>query len=102
MATELVYVELKSGYSDNGPAWIGMGIFNRSWKTCYFNGRIFKKEHSMGSNFFDLQSGEDFWISGLKKRGSNRHWAGSGKIQIDKNVVNEYLNLKQNVFYSDT
>lgn len=35
----------------------------------------------------------EYWISGVKKRGTNRHWAGSGKIQIDKNMVSEYLSL---------
>lgn len=94
MATELIYVELKSGYNDDGPAWIGNGIFNRSWRTCYFDGRIFKKSHGIGSNFYDLQTGESYWISGVKKRGTNRHRAGKGKIQIDREVVEDYLALK--------
>lgn len=95
MATELIYVELKSGYNDDGPAWIGKGIFNRSWRTCYFNGRVLKKSHGIGSNFYDLQTGDSYWISGVKKRGSNRHWAGKGKIQIDREVVEDYLAFKK-------
>ena len=31
--------------------------------------------------------------SGLKKEESNRHWAGHGKIMIDRRAVNEYLSL---------
>ena len=27
----------------------------------------------------------------MKKRESNRHWAGHGKIMIDSRAVNEYL-----------
>lgn len=95
MATELIYVELKSGYNDDGPAWIGNGLFNRSWRTCYFNGRVFKKSHGIGSNFYDLQTGDSYWISGLKKRGTNRHWAGNGKIQIDREVVEDFLAFKK-------
>ena len=94
MATELIYVELKSGYNDDGPAWIGNGVFNRTRRTCYFNGRIFKKNRGIGGNFYDLETGDTYWISGLKKRGSNRHWAGHGKIQIDRAVVDDYLDLK--------
>jgi hypothetical protein len=30
-------------------------------------------------------------VSGVKRDGSDRHWAGSGKIKIDANVVDEYL-----------
>ncbi len=29
----------------------------------------------------------------MKKRESNRHWAGHGKIMIDRRAVNEYLTL---------
>ena len=31
--------------------------------------------------------------SGLKKEESNRHWAGHGKIMVDRRAVNEYLSL---------
>ena len=39
------------------------------------------------------RNGDEYWISGLKKRESNRHWAGRGKIMIDRRAVNEYLAL---------
>ena len=32
-------------------------------------------------------------ISGLKKKESNRHWAGRGKIMIDRRAVDTYLSL---------
>lgn len=43
------------------------------------------------SNYIDIENGNEYWISGLKKRESNRHWAGHGKIMIDRRAVNEYL-----------
>lgn len=95
MATELIYVELKSGFNDDGPVWIGNGVFNRTWCTRYFNGRVLKKSHGIGSNFYDLQTGDSYWISGLKKRGTNRHWAGNSKIQIDREVVEDFLAFKK-------
>jgi hypothetical protein len=41
----------------------------------------------------DIETGEEYWISGVKKRGTNRHWAGSGKILIEENIIKEYLGL---------
>lgn len=95
MRSEMVYVELKTGYSDNGPAWIGTGFFNRTGRTIYFNGQILKRSSAGGSgNHYDLETGDEYWISGVKKRGADRHWAGAGKIEIDAGVVDEYLRLR--------
>ncbi len=33
----LRYIELKSGYSDNGPAWIGYVTPSKTGRTIYFN-----------------------------------------------------------------
>jgi hypothetical protein len=32
-------------------------------------------------------------VSGIKKDGHDRHWAGSGEVLIDKLAVNEYLSI---------
>jgi hypothetical protein len=94
MKAELIYVELKTGYNDNGPAWIGNGFYNRTRKTVYFNGQVFCRSQGISSNHIDLETREEYWISGLKKRGTNRHWAGSGTIKIDESVVTDYLELR--------
>lgn len=45
-------------------------------------------------NFYSrLLVGFNNWISGLKKDTCNRHWAGHGKIFIDRRIVNDYLNI---------
>jgi hypothetical protein len=94
MKAELIYIELKTGYSDNGPAWIGNGFYNRTRKTVYFDGRVFSRSQGISGNHIDLETGEEYWISGVKKNGTDRHWAGSGAIQIDKSVVDDYLTLR--------
>jgi hypothetical protein len=94
MTAELIYVELKTGYSDNGPAWIGNGFYNRTRKTVYFNGHVFCRSQGISGNHIDLETGEEYWISGVKKKGTDRHWAGSGTIEIDESVVEEYLTLR--------
>jgi hypothetical protein len=92
----LRYVELKSGHSDNGPAWIGYVTPSKTGRTVYFNGRALMKlkgqrRSESGGNYCDMETGESFWVSGVKKNGEDRHWAGSGKIMIEAAAVSEYL-----------
>ena len=94
MTGELIYVELKTGYGDNGPAWIGNGFYNRTRKTVYFNGHVFCRRQGISGNHIDLETGEEYWISGVKKNGTDRHWAGSGIIEIDESVIEEYLAMR--------
>ena len=93
----LRYIELKSGYGGSGPAWIARVQLSRSKTTVYFNGRALKKAVGGGlsGNYFDVESGEEFWISGIKKNGEDRHWAGSGIIQIEAAAVEEYLAVRK-------
>lgn len=89
---QLMYIELKSGYGDSGPAWISYITFSKSGRTVYFNGKALKcSARGISGNYYDLESGDEYWVSGVKKRGTNRHWAGSGKIQLDVNVVADFL-----------
>ncbi|MDP4209604.1 MAG: hypothetical protein Q8928_12395 [Bacteroidota bacterium] len=91
MESQIKYVELKTGYANKGPAWIGKVEFLKSGKTIYFNGHAFKGNgHGVSS---DLETGEIYWISGVKKNGQDRHWAGNGKIMIDRTIVVDYLKI---------
>ncbi|WP_411768950.1 mannose-1-phosphate guanylyltransferase [Winogradskyella sp. A3E31] len=95
MKPELKYIELKSGFGDTGPAWIGMAEFSKSGRTVYFNGKALKNSNAQGivGNFYDIENGDEYWISGIKKNGTDRHWAGGGKIMVDRKVVDLYLSL---------
>ena len=93
MINNLMYIELKTGYSDDGPAWIGYVKTSKSKKTIYFNDHAFQKNIGNYANYIDIENGDKYWISGLKKEESNRHWAGHGKIMVDRRAVNEYLSL---------
>jgi hypothetical protein len=90
----LRYVELKTGYKDNGPAWIGRVQVSRSGRTVYFNGKAFKRTtRGASGNYYDIENGNEYWISGVKKRGQDRHWAGSGKIIVEASAVEDYLQV---------
>ena len=89
----LRYIELKSGHSDNGPAWIGYVTPSKTGRTLYFNGRGLMKLKGHGGNYVDMETGESFWVSGVKKNGEDRHWAGSGKILIEAAALSDYLKI---------
>ena len=93
MINNLMYIELKMGYSDDDPAWIGYVKTSKSKKTIYFNNHAFQKYNGNYSNYVDIENGDEYWISGVKKCGTNRHWAGSGTIQMDRRAVADYLAL---------
>ena len=84
------YIELKTGWSDDGPAWIGHVKESKSGATLYFNDRAFQSCRGMAGNYVDVETGEVYWISGVKKNGEDRHWAGHGKVSIDRRLVYEY------------
>ena len=91
MKSQIKYIELKSGYQDDGPAWIGRVEFSKTGQTIYFNDHAFKGNgHGLCA---DIVTKEVYWITGVKKDGQNRHWAGKGKIVIDKLVVDTYLKI---------
>ena len=93
MRSKLVYVELKTGYNDDGPAWIGKGFFSKTGRTIYFNGHAFSRHSRSGGNHYEVLSGDYYWISGVKKKANDRHWAGGGKVKIDREVVDKYLEV---------
>ena len=93
MKRTLKHIELKSGYSGNGPAWIARVAVSKSGRTFYFDGKALKRGQGVSANHFDLETGEKYWISSVKKDGSDRHWTGSGRVRIEASAVREYLRL---------
>ena len=95
MKSEIRYIELKTGYADDGPAWIASVRFSKSGNTIYFNNKAFQSQRGAGiqGNYYDVETGEEYWISGVKKDGSDRHWAGHGKVFIERDIVADYLEM---------
>lgn len=94
MQSKIMYIENKSK-GHHGLAWIGFAEFSKSGQTVYFDGKALKKLKICGisGNHFDIETGEEYWVSGVKKNGQNRHQFGGGKIMIDKKSIDEYLKL---------
>lgn len=94
MKPKIMYIEQKSA-GHSGLAWIGFVEFSKSGQTVYFDNKALKKLKNTGisGNHFDIETGEEYWISGVKKNGEDRHKFGGGKIMLDKNSIAEYLKL---------
>lgn len=91
MTDQRMYIELKSRYSDDGPAWIGWVRFSKSSRTLYFNGHAFQNCIGDDAHYVEMETGKAYWISGLKKNRQDRHGTGYGKITIDRRFVTDYL-----------
>jgi hypothetical protein len=85
-----MYIEDKST-GLTGPGRIGRVRFSRSGKSVYYAGRTFQTLAGRGfkSNYFDVATGAEFWISGCKKRGGDSLYGGT-VIEIDDDVREEY------------
>ncbi len=91
MQPRIMYIECKSDPDElGGPARIGRVSFSKTGKTLYYGGRKFQSLHGRGfkANYFDAGSGAAYWISGCKKRGSDRLYPGL--IEIDDDAREEY------------
>lgn len=95
MKSEIKYIELKTNYNHNGPAWIALVFFSKSGKTMYFNGKAFQRIGSdrMRGNFYDIETIEEYWFSGVKKNMKDRHQFGNGKIHVEERILSNYLKI---------
>jgi hypothetical protein len=89
--SRLMYIEDKSHGLD-GDARIGRVYFSKTGKTLYYRGRKFQSLKGSGfkANFFEVGSGAHFWISGPRKDRDDRLYGGSGGVEIDEDVLEEY------------
>ena len=80
----MMYVEQKTdgprSLADRVPAAVGEVSFSKSGRTAYFNGKAFHRVKGICGNYQCVEDGDEYWISGVKTRGTNRHWAGGGPI----------------------
>ena len=89
----IMYVELKSHQSDSGPGWIGRVRFSKTGLTLYYRGLTLARQQGVSGNHVDLATGDEYWVSGVKRDGTDRHWAGGGPVQVDPDVLDEYLQM---------
>ena len=90
-AGRIMYIECKAGKL-LGPARIGRVTFSKTGRTLYYRGQTFQSLKGKGfkSNYYCVETGEDYWISGPKRRGGDALYGGNTPIEIDEDVREEY------------
>ncbi len=86
-----MYIECKAG-GLTGEARIGRVTFSQTDRTLYYRGLKFQSLKGAGfkSNYYDVDTGEDYWISGPKRDGGDALYGSSTPIAIDDDVREEY------------
>lgn len=90
--TRIMYIEDKSGGLE-GPGRIGRVTFSKTGATLRYGGREFQSLKGTGfkANYFDVKTGERFWISGPRRDGADGLY---GRItqaaDVDDDVAEAY------------
>jgi hypothetical protein len=86
-----MYIESKAG-GLSGPARIGRVTFSKSGATLYYADKSFQSLKGRGfkSNYFEVESGEPYWISGPRKDGQDSLYATNVAPEVDVDVHEEY------------
>ncbi len=90
-AGRIMYIECKAG-GLTGVARIGRVTSSKTGRTLYYRGQAFQSLKGAGfkSNYYCVQTGEDYWISGPKRKGGDALYGGSTPIEVDDDVREEY------------
>ncbi len=89
MQPKIMYIEFK-GDGLAGDGRIGLARFSQTGRTVYYgdlelhtlNGRGYK------ANFFDVETGEEYWVSGPRRDGNDALYPAV--IHVDEDVREEY------------
>ena len=76
----------------HGSARIGRVTFTRTGATLHYRGKSFQSLKGSGfkANYFDVETGEQYWISGPRKDGTDRLYKSDWPVEIDEDVREEY------------
>lgn len=87
----IMYIEYK-GDGLNGTARIGRVTFSRTGATLYYGGKSFGRLGGTGfkANYSCVETGEQYWISGPRRDGTDRLYKSDWAVEIDEDVREEY------------
>ncbi|MGH8106989.1 MAG: hypothetical protein ACREO1_02465 [Arenimonas sp.] len=92
----LMYVENKHGDIDGAAARIGWVTFSKSGMAVHYRNRLLSrlKGGGISGNYFDQETGEEYWVSGVKTSGSNSHHGQHLVLVIDEDAKAAYEELR--------
>ncbi len=96
--SQIMYIEKKDG-NHTGEAHVGKVTFSKTGNTIYYKDIILQRLKNVGisANYFDTETQEQYWVSGIKKDGTDRHWAGNGVIIVDQEAEDEFLSTTKGI-----
>lgn len=91
MKSRIMYIERKAGRL-TGEARIGRITFSKAGRTLYYQGKAFRSLNGAGfkSNYREIETDEDYWISGCKQDGTDRLYGERVPVEIDADVREQY------------
>jgi len=89
MRSRVMYIEKFGGLRSRGGR-IGRVYFSQSRRTLHYEGRALQSLRGGGykANYFDTETGTQYWISGPKRDGNDPLYPGV--VEIDDDVNEEY------------
>jgi len=92
--SRIMFIEDKSQGLE-GDAKIGRVYFSKTKKTLYYRGQRFQSLKGRGfkANYIDIDNGDEFWISGIRKDENNRLYGGNQGVEIDEDIKEEYYKI---------
>jgi hypothetical protein len=90
--TPVMYIERKAGEL-TGSARIGRVSFSKTGLSVYYAGKQFQRLQGFKANYFEVESGEEYWISGPRRDGSDALYATNVPVQIDDDAREEYWTM---------
>ena len=85
-----MFVQLKTGYgTDQGPCWISLVRFSKTWQTAYVRGLTLRREQGITGNFIDVDKGEEWWLSGPKRDQTDARYS-SQQPSVDEDIRTIY------------
>lgn len=82
------HVGTKNGL-DQGPAWISNVRFSKTWQTAYRHDRTLARWQAFDSNFYDIDTKEEFWLSGPKRDRTDARYSSS-QPTVDEDARDAY------------
>jgi hypothetical protein len=88
MKPRIMYVENKA----TGEAHIGRVSFSKTGRTVYYNSKSLSNLGGRGfkANHYDIDTHEEYWVSGPHKDGNDKLYGGQKGVVIDADVWDEY------------
>lgn len=85
-----MYIERKESLNGDD-ARIGWVEFSKSGATLSYRGKSFGSlKGGYKANYYDVATGEQYWISGCKKSGHDRLYSSNKPVWIDEDARAEY------------